>query len=109
MMRAAMISLAIPALALAAGHSVAQAGPLKVGVFDVDASPPIGSPMAYDPTKEVTTPLSCRGIVLLGDEAPVVLCAVDWIGIGNGGNREFRERLAAAAGTTPGASRASDK
>jgi hypothetical protein len=56
--------------------------------------------MAYDPTKEVTTPLSCRGIVLLGDEAPVVLCAVDWIGIGNGGHREFRERLAAAAGTT---------
>ena len=60
----------------------------------------MGSPMAYDPTKEVTTPLSCRGIVLLGDEAPVVLCAVDWIGIGNGGNREFRERLAAAAETT---------
>ena len=67
MMRAAVISLAIPALALAARHSVAQADPLKVGVFDVDASPPIGSPMAYDPTKEVTTPLRCRGIVLLGE------------------------------------------
>ncbi|MFO1093637.1 MAG: hypothetical protein U0992_10040 [Planctomycetaceae bacterium] len=52
-------------------------------------------------TKEVTTPLSCRGIVLLGNESPIVLCAVDWIGIGNDGHREFREQLAAAAGTTP--------
>ncbi len=26
--------------------------PLKVGVFAVDASPPIGSPLAYDPTRE---------------------------------------------------------
>ena len=42
-------------------------GPLKVGVFAVDASPPIGSPMAYDPTKGVVHPLSCRGVVLIGD------------------------------------------
>ena len=77
------------------------AGPLKVGTFDVDASPPIGSPLAYDPTKEVTTPLSCRGVILIGAEAPIVLCAVDWIGISNDGQRVFREQLAAAAGTTP--------
>jgi hypothetical protein len=32
----------------------------------------------------------------------VVLVAVDWIGIGNGGQREFREALAKAAGTDPG-------
>jgi len=76
------------------------AEPLRIATFDVDASPPIGSPMAYDPTKEVTTPLTCRGIVLLGSEQPIVLCAVDWIGIGNDGHREFRERLADAAGTT---------
>jgi len=77
------------------------AEPLRIAPFDVDASPPIGSPMAYDPTKEVTTPLACRGVVLMGHEAPIVLCAVDWIGIGNDGNREFREKLADAAGTTP--------
>ena len=29
-----------------------------------------------------------------------MLCAVDWIGIGNAGNRVFREALAVAAGTT---------
>ena len=75
--------------------------PLKVGVFAVDASPPVGSPLAYDPTKGVTQPLSCRGIVLVGEGRPVVLCAVDWIGIANDGQVEFRKALAAAAGTDP--------
>jgi hypothetical protein len=77
------------------------AAPLRIGVFEVDASPPIGSPLAYDPTKAVETPLSCRGIVLLGADKPIVLCAVDWIGIGNGAHQYFREQLAAAAGTSP--------
>lgn len=76
--------------------------PLRVGVFAVDASPPVGSPMAYNPTKAVQDPLSCRGVVLIGTGAPVVLCAVDWIGIANDGQREFREALAKAAGTVPG-------
>jgi len=76
-------------------------GALKVGVFAVDASPPVGSPMAYDRTKEVVHPLSCRGVVLIGDGAPIVLCAVDWIGIGNDGQAEFRAALAEASGTTP--------
>ncbi len=77
------------------------AEPIRVGTFDVDASPPIGSPLAYDPTKGVQTPLSCRGIVLAGAGKPIVLCAVDWIGISNGGQTVFRERLAGAAGTEP--------
>ena len=89
------------ALIAVSGAPCFAADPLRIATFDVDASPPIGSPLAYDPTKEVTTPLTCRGIVLLGDEAPIVLCAVDWIGIGNDGHREFRERLAEATGTTP--------
>jgi len=74
---------------------------LRVGVFNVDASPPVGSPLAYDPTKEVTSPLSCRGIVLSGSGQPIVLCAVDWIGIANGGQTLFRETIAAAVGTSP--------
>jgi hypothetical protein len=77
------------------------AEPLRVGVFAVDASPPVGSPLAYDPTKGVAHPLSCRGIVLLGEGRPVVLCAVDWIGIANDSQVEFRRALAAAAGTDP--------
>jgi hypothetical protein len=58
--------------------------------------------LAYDPTKGVVHPLSCRGVVLIGDGAPVVLCAVDRIGIGNDGHAEFRAALAKAAGTTAG-------
>jgi hypothetical protein len=87
-------------LALAIG-SAAAAEPLRVGVFAVDASPPIGSPLAYDPTEGVVHPLSCRGVVLVGAERPIVLCAVDWIGIANDGQVEFRRALAAAAGTVP--------
>lgn len=73
---------------------------LKVGTFDVDASPGVGTPLAYDPTKKVLIPLQCQGIVLLSDNKPIVLCAVDWIGIANDGHRLFREGLAKAAGTT---------
>jgi hypothetical protein len=90
------------ALLLAAGPGGSiGAEPLKVGVFAVDATPPLGSPLAYDPTKGVDRPLSCRGVVLLGAERPVELCAVDWIGIANQGQVEFRRALAAAAGTDP--------
>lgn len=75
---------------------------VRVGSFDVDASPPIGSPLAYDPTKGIQTPLSCRGIVLVpGDQKPIVLCAVDWIGISSGGQTVFKEAIAAAVGTSP--------
>ena len=81
--------------------AASAAEPLKVGVFAVDASPPIGSPLAYDPTKGVDHPLSCRGVVLLGEGQPIVLCAVDWLGIGNDGQVEFRKALAESAGTDP--------
>ncbi len=95
-------SLVTIALILASTIGRAPAAePLKVGVFVVDASPPIGSPLAYDPTKGVAHPLSCRGVVLIGTGQPIVLCAVDWIGIANDGQREFRQALAAAAGTDP--------
>ena len=79
--------------------AVAQT-PLKVGTFDVDASPPVGSPLAYDIHEKLQTPLQCRGVVIIGEKQTVVLCAVDWIGIGNDGLKEFREALAKSAGTT---------
>lgn len=94
------IFLCVLSLLLLATISVA-AEPLRIATFDIDASPPLGSPLAYDPTKEVQIPLSCRGIVLLGNEAPIVLCAIDWLGVANASHREFREALAKAAGTTP--------
>jgi len=74
---------------------------LRLGVFNVDVSPPIGSPVAYVDAKEIVDPLSARGVVLLSNERPIVLCAVDFIGIGNEGQDAWKKALAEAAGTTP--------
>jgi hypothetical protein len=76
-------------------------GEVKVAVFDVDATPPVGTMMAYDRVIRVEElGLRCRGIVIMGSGDPLVLCAVDWIGIGNASHDAFRDRIAKAAGTT---------
>src|SRR5688572_199098 len=80
----------------------APAASIQIATFDVDATPPMGSLMAYDPvTNHWELGLRARGIVLLGAGEPIVLCAVDWIGIANGGHDAFRNELAKAASTTP--------
>ncbi len=74
---------------------------VRVATFDIDATPPLGSAMAYDPVRRLDElTLRCRGIVLQGADKPIVLCAVDWIGIANEGHDAFRDALAGAAGTT---------
>ncbi|HBJ36144.1 MAG TPA: hypothetical protein DDZ51_15620 [Planctomycetaceae bacterium] len=75
-------------------------GPLRIAVFQADATPPLGTPVAYALARKIEDPLSARGIVLLGAGQPIVLCAVDWIGIANGGHDVWRERLAVAANTS---------
>ena len=82
------------------GNAIAQ-GQLKLAKFSIDATPPVGTPLAYDEMTWVDKPLSCRGLVLLSDELPVVLCAVDWIGIANEGQDAFKAAFAEAAGTIP--------
>ena len=75
---------------------------LRVGVFEADVTPPIGSPVAYAKTRSVVDPLSARGLVVfIEGEQPVVLCAVDWIGIANEGQDIWKKELADAAHTTP--------
>ncbi|MBL8852356.1 MAG: HEAT repeat domain-containing protein [Planctomycetaceae bacterium] len=75
---------------------------VRLATFDIDATPEVGMMMAYDPVRRVDElGLRCRGMVLLGIDEPIVLCAIDWIGIGNEGHDLFREVLAQAAGTTP--------
>lgn len=74
---------------------------IKIAKFDVDATPPVGTMMAYDRVIRIEElGLRCRGLVLMGRDLPVVLCAVDWIGIGNASHDAFRDRIAKAAGTT---------
>jgi hypothetical protein len=96
---------AVGAQAIAAespGPSIPLTANLRIATFDVDATPPVGSRMAYDPvTNHWDLGLRARGIVLLGAGQPIVLCAVDWIGIANEGHDAFREALARAAGTSP--------
>ena len=76
---------------------------VRLATFDVDATPPLGSAMAYDRVRRLDElTLRCRGVVILGADQPIVLCAVDWIGIANEGHDAFRSGLAEAAGTTPG-------
>jgi hypothetical protein len=76
---------------------------VRLATFDVDATPPLGAPMAYDVVKRLDElTLRCRGIVILGAGKPMVLCAVDWIGIANESHDAFREALARAAGTELG-------
>ncbi|MDA0657460.1 MAG: hypothetical protein O3C60_01350 [Planctomycetota bacterium] len=75
---------------------------LSIATFDVDATPPVGFMMAYDRAVRVDElGLRCRGIAILGAGEPIVLCAVDWIGIANESQDVFRERIAKAAGTSP--------
>jgi hypothetical protein len=76
---------------------------LSIAVFEADVTPPLGAPLcdgAVPPAKEIVDRLLARGIVILTDDRPIVLCAFDWVGIGNTGYDDFRERLAGAAGTT---------
>src|SRR6266849_2632229 len=77
--------------------------PLRIAIFEADITPPIGTPLCdglVPPAKEIVDRLSARGIVLLTEDRPIVLCALDWVGIGNSGYDAFREALAKAAGTT---------
>jgi len=77
--------------------------PLRIATFEADVTPPLGSPLCVGlvtPAKEILDPLSARGIVLLGRQPPIVLCAVDWVMIANAAHDAWREALARAVGTT---------
>lgn len=77
--------------------------PFRLATFEADVTIPLGHRcMGILPTKSkaVLDPLEARGFVLLSDQQPVVLVAVDWCEIRNGAYDEWRETLAKAAGTS---------
>lgn len=82
----------------------AENGRLRIATFVADVTPPVGAVLCHGnvaPVKEIVDPLSARGVILLTDGQPIVLCAVDWVGIGNGAHDAWRESLAKAVGTSP--------
>jgi len=99
----------LPLLAAAVWLSVGRPAPafddqFRVAVFEHDVTPPLGSPLCdgyVPPAKEIVDRLWAKGVVLMGAGPPIVLVALDWVGIGNAGHLAFRETLAEAAGTSP--------
>ena len=75
----------------------------RLAIFRVDVTPPVGHPLCagwYGTARGIADPLYAMGIVLFGDEKPVVLCGIDWAEISNRSHIAWREQLATAAGTT---------
>ncbi|HJO54417.1 MAG TPA: hypothetical protein QF373_07935, partial [Verrucomicrobiota bacterium] len=78
--------------------------PVRIASFRTDVTPPLGSALCnggVKPASEIIQPLTAIGLVLVvPKQDPIVLCAVDWTGIGNDSNKAWRAALAKAAGTT---------
>src|SRR5215213_8788666 len=99
-----MTKSALAVLFLLLGVAPVRAdSPLLIATFKLDVTPPIGTPLCdalCQPASAVDDPLSARGLVLLPvDQKPIVLIALDWVGVGNEGQDVFRQAVADAAGT----------
>lgn len=71
---------------------------LRVAAFRADATPPLGEPLIWvDPAKEILDPLWAKGVILDDGRHRIVLCAIDWCGIGSSTHRLFTRRIAEAA------------
>lgn len=95
-----MITLSCAVFATGTGQT--DKSNLKVATFDIDVTPPIGYKLAYGTmVNSYDLGLRAKGMVLLGSDQPIVLVAIDWTGITNECEDEFRRSIATAAGTTP--------
>lgn len=95
------VLLAAPAIA----PVIAKAKSLRVARFTADVTPPPDSPLCYSlvvNSLRAESPLLAKGVVLYPEgQKPIVLCAVDWLGIGGESHLAWRTQLAQASGTTP--------
>ncbi len=67
---------------------------LEMATFRADVTPPIGHPLCagwVKPAIGISDPLFAIGVVLIGDDGPVVLCSVDWCEISNEDHVIWRE------------------
>ena len=91
-------------LPAAVARADGTSGPLRIATFNVDVTPPLGTPLCHGnvrPAERIVDPLFARGLILTGQGQPIVLCTFDWTGIGNGANDFCRAQLAKAVGTSP--------
>lgn len=75
----------------------------QIATFRADVTPPVGAPLCgglVKPAAGISEPLLALGVVLLSDEKPVVLCAIDFCEIRGVDHIHWRESLAKAAGTS---------
>ena len=62
-------------------------------------TPPLGEPLIWvQPATEVLDPLLAKGLIIDAPKGRIVLCAMDWCGIGGSTYRQFGKALADAAG-----------
>lgn len=96
--------LLFAAVFLLAMNEPCSAQEFKIGHFQIDATIPMGHRcMGVLPqkSKSVLDTLELHGLVLLGNEAPIVIVAIDWCEIRNKSYDRWRERLAKVARTEP--------
>lgn len=77
---------------------------VQAAIVQSDVTVPLGHSLCggwIKPAIKVETPLRALGLVLAGNEPPVVLLALDWCGLCNDAHVRMREVLAKAAQTTP--------
>lgn len=90
---------------LAAAPAVLLKSSWKLATFTADITPPVGTPLCFGLIangKQLDDPLEARGVVIYPErEKPIVLCALDWLGVGNQSHDRWRAALAQAAGTDP--------
>jgi hypothetical protein len=78
---------------------------LQLATFRADVTPPIGDGpcVGFMPkVNSVEHPLEVRGVVLRANGQTFVIAAIDYQGLCNSSDDEFRKRMADAAETTPG-------
>ena len=87
----------------AASRADSSAG-FSIAPFRCDITPPLGHSLLggwIEPVKAIDDNLEAIGYVLLGADAPIVVCVLDWAGLLNEAHQRWRTTLALAAGTSP--------
>jgi hypothetical protein len=77
---------------------------VSIAPFRFDVTPPLGHALLgglVPSAIAIDDGLEAIGYVLLSDDAPIVVCVLDWAGLMNASHHAFRSALAAAAGTSP--------